>query len=233
MKYIMGLDLGQVKDFTALSILRKEEQGKPLTKMGMLMQSALDDSDAEDGRSTQRTNTGMRTKPELHLGHLSRFPLGTPYTVIVRDLAALMAKEPYRGNSILVVDKTGVGVAVTDLIRDAGLEYVAVSITAGSTVTGEAWSDGGYGVPKKDLVTSLGVALEAGRLKIQRHIPLARLLLKECANFRYRIGMTGHATYDSSTALYREAPHDDLVLSVSLAVWYADFAGATLQIFIR
>jgi hypothetical protein len=87
--YFLGLDLGQTRDFTALAVL---ERSPP----------------ADAGAAVE--------KPEYALRHLHRFPLGTPYTQIVPAVAALVRAGPL-AESPVVVDQTGVGRAVVDMLR--------------------------------------------------------------------------------------------------------------------
>ncbi len=49
--------------------------------------------------------------PEIHVRHLERLPLGTPYPKVVERIADLVDKLP---GAVLVVDATGVGRAVLD-----------------------------------------------------------------------------------------------------------------------
>jgi hypothetical protein len=67
----------------------------------------------------------------------------------------------------LVVDATGVGAPVVDLLRSAGLgaSLTTVTITSGERARGqgERWQ-----VPRGDLLAGLEVLLEAGELKICR-----------------------------------------------------------------
>ena len=228
MEYVMAIDLGQSRDYTAVAILKKEEQqAKKSFKWEMLRKAVLDDEADEDGRTVDRVVGGNSRKTILNLGYLSRFALGTSYVDITRDVALLLGREPYKGKTQLVVDKTGVGIAVVDMMRDAGLDPVPVTITGGQNVGGQSWGEG-YTVPKRDLVAALSCALQQYRLKIQKDLKLAPLFVKEAANFRYKISASGHDTYDSA----RESVHDDIVLSVAIGTWYCDFAGAGLQIFI-
>src|SRR5262249_12526873 len=65
-----------------------------------------------------------------------RFPLGTPYTEIVPAVVNLLGAEPLWGRAALVVDQTGVGRAVVDLLRcQVRGRLVPVTITAGREVT--------------------------------------------------------------------------------------------------
>ena len=83
--YILGLDLGQTTDYSALAVLERPVESP--------------------------------SKEVIYaLRHLQRFPLGTPYTTIVPGVARIAAKPPLRG-SPLVVDQTGVGRPVVDMLR--------------------------------------------------------------------------------------------------------------------
>jgi hypothetical protein len=51
------------------------------------------------------------------LRHLHRSPLGTPYTAIVPAVVELCGQTAARGHVTLVVDQTGVGRPVVDMLR--------------------------------------------------------------------------------------------------------------------
>ena len=74
---------------------------------------------------------------------------------------------------------------------------------------------GGYHVPKRDLVTTLQVLLQSGRLKVASDLKLAKVLVDEMLNFKVKINVkTAHDSYEA----WREGIHDDLVLAVALAL---------------
>lgn len=179
--YIIGLDLGQAQDYTAISIL-EDTGGDPAT---------------------------------YHARHLERVALKTPYPAIVAKVAAMMEKEPLKGTSALVVDATGVGAPVVELLRAAGCNPFPVWITGGDAVSMD-WVQAR--VPKRDLVSSLQILLQSGRLKVAASLPNAETLVAELLNFKVTIDTkTAHDSYGA----WREGVHDDLVLSVALACWYA------------
>jgi hypothetical protein len=60
----------------------------------------------------------------------------------------------------LIVDKTGVGVAVTDLLKARGLKFRAVTIHGGEKATRPR---GAYNVPKLDLLAALEVPFHTQR----------------------------------------------------------------------
>jgi hypothetical protein len=98
-------------------------------------------------------------EPVYSLRHLRRFPLGTPYTEVVPAVVRLLGAPPLKEHVTLVVDQTGVGRAVVDLLRrEAECRLVPVTITAGHQVT--VAEDGSRHVPKKELVTGLQLLLQ-------------------------------------------------------------------------
>jgi hypothetical protein len=198
--FYVGLDLGQSADYTALSVIH---------------------------RIPTRTDDG-KVEKLLHLRHLERYPLRTPYPEIVEKVASLVRDErlqpveydPSKARHAtcpptLVVDHTGVGVAVTDLIKKEGLKFVAVTITGGDTLHK---TKGTWRVPKRDLVGALEVPFHTGRLKVAEALTLWPTLKEELLNFRRKINLkTAHDSYEH----WRESDHDDLVLATALACWQA------------
>ena len=65
--------------------------------------------------------------------HLERMPLGTAYTAVTARVVELAQHKALVGNCRLVVDATGVGMPVVDMLRAArpGCEIAAVLITGG------------------------------------------------------------------------------------------------------
>ncbi len=194
------MDLGQSADYTALAVVQSvKEKG-------------------EEGK--------LRTF--LHLRHLERYPLRTPYTDVADGVTALMRSatlnhdeyDPSRGRVAkprveLLVDKTGVGVAVTDLLKARGLKFTAVTIHGGEKVT---HSGSAYNVPKLDLVAALEVPFHTQTLKVAEGLQLWGALREELQNFRRKVNAkTAHATFEH----WRETDHDDLVLAAALACWGA------------
>jgi hypothetical protein len=189
--YFVGLDLGQTTDYTALCVLER-----PVLK------------------------TAIEPDPAYALRHLQRFPLGTPYPEIVRDVIALLKTPPMPG-AFLVVDQTGVGRAVVDLFKESfegkvTCRFAPITISGGHEVTR---GNGGLVVPKKELVSSLSVVLQNRGLKIPSGLEYARELAEELQHFRMKPQAASDAASDVS---WRERPHDDLVLALALACWQAE-----------
>ena len=157
--------------------------------------------------------------PQMHIVTLAR-ERGTPYTAISARTAKLLATPPLSGGCALVVDATGVGLAVLDLLRAVGLRPVPVTITSGDKTT---YENGSYRVPKRDVVAAVQVALQQGTLKLADGLPLGPVFLQEMLAYRMKISATGHDTYANWRS---DSEHDDLVLSVALAVWHQVQLGA-------
>ncbi len=155
------------------------------------------------------------------LTFLERLPLGSSYTAQVEHIKGLHDRLVDQGRDVaLVVDRGGVGEGVVDLIRSAKLEPVCIYMTPGHKMTRDGSS---YNVPKKDIVTAVRVLMEGNRLKIHAGLPYARLLISELEGFNYEINARGYTTFGNDVGvLWREAQHDDLVLSVAFAVWYGE-----------
>jgi hypothetical protein len=159
----VGLDLGQARDYTALAVLTRTWR-----------------ADAD---------RGVPLKPPYAVPHLQRFPLGTPYPQIVAQVLDLLCTPQLKG-AFVVVDQTGVGRAVVDMITDAMAgrfvgQFCPVTVTAGHEVTlSEA---GEFRVPKKELVGVLQVLLPTRRLRIAQALPEAAILAKELETFQVKI----------------------------------------------
>ena len=146
-----------------------------------------------------------------HVRRLER-TRGTSYPEIVDRIKEILGK--LEGAS-LVVDQTGVGAPVVDMFEQAGLKPTGIYIHGGDRVSNEKDT---YRVPKRDLVGVLQVLLQNQRLKVAPG-PLSDTLAKEMLNFKVKIDpATAHDSYSA----WREAEHDDLVLAVALACWYAE-----------
>lgn len=160
---------------------------------------------------------GMKD-PALNVPLLKRYPIGTSYPDIVADVARSLSKSPE--HTRLILDGTGVGRAVVDMVREHPLlrarqgNIHAVTITGGISETKESdyWH-----VPKRNLVGAVQVPLQCERLKIAQNLPDTPVLVNELQNFRVKITAAANDTY----AAWREGMHDDLVLAVALACWAA------------
>jgi hypothetical protein len=211
-KYIVGVDLGQVADYTAVAVLERIVPPQaPLT---------------EEEAPWSGPPTGVTTswKPprvpnpicRYTCGHLERLKLNMPYPDVVEHVAQLLG-EPALAESetALVVDATGVGKPVVDMLERAKLNPIAITIHGGDTVTRE-WRN--YRVPKRDLIGTVQVLLQTDRLKFAGNLPAVPQLVQELTAYRVKIDpLTAHDSYNA-----REGAHDDLILAVAIGTYYGE-----------
>lgn len=203
--FTVGLDIGQSQDPTALT--------------------AVEDVGGDPTR--------------YHLRHVERFELGTSYVEVAERVADLMSRDAltvcetekkqtgqYTVEQsrkeippVLVVDATGVGRPVVEMLRDEGLSPKSVWITGGDSVS----EDGSeYRVPKRELASTVQALLQANRLKFAKNLPLRDVLVDELQKFRAKINLdTGEASFEH----WRERDTDDVVLSLACALWHAEHIG--------
>ena len=117
-----------------------------------------------------------------------------------------------------VVGLGDIGRAAVELVEAVGLRPIKVSITGGDRVT---YDSGIYRVPKRDLASGVQVALQNRALRVAFGQDWTPLVVSELQNFRIKLDpTTGHDAYSA----WRENDHDDIVLSVALAVWASEHA---------
>jgi len=151
-----------------------------------------------------------------YLRHLERLPLHTSYPNVAQRAQMLVAKTGRHGHTRLVMDMTGVGTPVFDLLQAAGVQPVAVTITSGRSVSG---TPPHLHVPKRVLIATLVALFGADRLKLAQGIPYAAELKEELLNFQVKID---RRTRQESYGAKGRRKHDDLVLALALAAFYAE-----------
>src|SRR5882672_6014040 len=133
--YFVGLDLGQSRDDSALAVVERAE-------------IVLDEMD--------RVTYERRRERRFRVRFLERAPLGTPYPDVVERVRQVVRRPALAGRCTLVMDATGVGAPVLDLLRRAnlGCGIAPVIVTGGER---ESSAGGLWYVPKRDLITGLQV----------------------------------------------------------------------------
>ncbi len=151
--YYIGLDLGQLRDHTAIAVVNKIEERRPWGEVNFI---------------------------RLEVCHAERVPLGTPYPTVVDRVRQIVHTQPLRDNCVLAVDATGVGAPVVDMMRKAslGCPLSPVVITSGdkASQTGDT-----HHVPKVDLWAGLSVMLERHELRISTKFRSSGALARELA----------------------------------------------------
>lgn len=217
--YFLGLDLAQVRDFSALSIIERKEihdvMGPATADRGSPASIRLASRiyivrKLERWKRMSYTQIGEITKEVFN-------SVSVQSRMTMQDLDGEEKDGTYRrrlGGPYLVMDSTGIGAPVRDHLRSIGLVPVPVILSAGDSVHG---TTGGIGVPKRDVVTTIRVLLEKGQLKVASSCPLKDIFFTELRNFKLLVTPSGKDTYGATGSA-----HDDLVLAVSLPLWYAE-----------
>jgi hypothetical protein len=209
--YFVGLDLGQAHDHTALSVVRRLEDRELWTAYN------LESADvAIGGTRAFRAGEIKSRVTRFDIVVLERLRIGTAYPLVVQHTRTALSRiRSIAGWAAhLVVDYTGVGRPVVDMLKAEKLEPIPLLITGGDKTTLEG---GSWRVPKRDLVGSMQVLLQTRRLKIAPALVHASTLVDELLSFRVKIDpLTAHDSYGA----WREGEHDDLVLATACACWY-------------
>lgn len=187
--YLAGLDLGKSNDFSALSI-------------------------------TEKVITRYQGKVMSRIGvnHLERWSLGTSYVDIAERVANYFEDPRLKIRGKLIVDKTGVGQPVMDILKKFGLKSIGITITSGFEVHEDDL--GGFNVPKRDLVSALVLMYQANLIKVSSALSLLGVFNTQLEHFRVKQNRrTGNEIFEADSDLV----HDDVVISVALPCWYSRY----------
>jgi hypothetical protein len=197
MRYLLGLDLGQAMDFSAVVVA--ERHAPPHGHRGV--------------------PHGAQLQATYDVRYIKRWALGTPYPAIVQDVATLVTHPPLAGDSTLLADFTGCGRPVLDMMRQQGLTPRGIAIHGGDRVTQDGMD---YRVPKRDLAAVVACLLQQQRLRIAARLPETPILTQELLTFKVKIDpQTAHDAYSA----WREQDHDDVVLALAMALWWGEQYG--------
>lgn len=223
-KYFIGLDLGEKRDYTALAVLRR----RMVPTGGAISVPA--GFDLNTGRRYEEVPAMEATYEAFHLDRWR----GKGYLILPGILEKILRQirqadfdaqagrnwRPMDPADIsILVDHTGVGVAVLEELRAAGVDCYGITITAGDRVNRDGQD---LRVPKRELVAATQVLLESQRLRIAAQLPLAPVVTDELLNFRMKKTTLGNDTYGAGEE-WRDAAHDDLVLAIAMAGWFGEY----------
>jgi hypothetical protein len=193
-RYAIGVDLGQRQDYSALAVVEHRR----------LLTGERDPVTWE-----------LKSKVLRSVRHLERVPLGTSYEEVAERVGRLARSPEVAGRCAVVMDATGVGAPVVEMVRKAraGCQIVPVVITGGES---ETHGSGFQRVPKKDLIAGLEISVDQGELRIAEQLSEGDTLIEEMRSMRVSMGATGRERFGATAA----GAHDDLVLAVALGLWW-------------
>ncbi len=212
---VIGVDIGQKIDPTAIVVCERSwretepERWEPPAKLPAYGGFDLVKVPAKG----EHVYTGR---------HVERLPLGTSYPAVAQHVAGVVEGLVRRGveRPRLMVDATGVGMPVVDLLREAlgqrARDLVAATFTHGDKFT----QDRDYRRPtamvgKAYLVSRLQALLQTGRLKLPK-TPETDALARELQDYEIRVDEDANDKYGA----FKIGSHDDLVTALGLACVY-------------
>jgi hypothetical protein len=158
---------------------------------------------------------------------------GLEYAEMAARIVTIMETPRLKNNTELLVDGTGVGDAVIELLRKNTLYPTPIIFTGGKTAQdnyakmGDVFTGAGgklagakvlnsISVPKKDLVDAGIVLIQQGRLAVAPGKWKDRFL-GQLGNFKEKHNeRTGNKSYEAED----EAVHDDLVVCYLMGAWW-------------
>ena len=149
------------------------------------------------------------------------------YDRLARFTQELMQSASLGERSTLLIDGTGIGEAVYDIYTSKGLEPVKIIFTSGETASMERnraeqskrFNDiSGYKVPKVDMVSAAQVIFQQGRIRFAPDLPFRDECLEQLQSFVGKVNeRTENVKYENLT----DEIHDDFVVNILMASWYA------------
>ena len=208
MRYFVGADIGQSPDPSAVVAIKRVEELR--------------------AKQSPPGTIAWDREPQLIVSKyqgqlLKEYPLGTKYDVVVQDCVKLMHHPQLARQSVLIVDATGVGRPVIEMMNMNRLAPIGVTITGGTSINQHPL---GYTVPKRDLVTALQVLFQTSRIELSGKIPETQMVIDQLQRLTMKINDHGNDQYGLER---EEGNHFDLAIALALAAWYAERAYPALR----
>jgi hypothetical protein len=198
-QWVVGCDLGKRVDYTALNAMQHTRE-------------PLDDWEVDEVQATTRQKVVQR----FAVRGLQRLPLGMDYTIQGERIRELLLAPPLRGDADLVIDDSSIGEPVCDqLVAHGRLNPVRVTLHG---MSNEVIRKGyrRFSVPKMQVISHLDARLGSGELVFADDLDLKEVASDELTNFQRHITAAGRSTFEA-----RSGKHDDIVLSIGFALWWA------------
>jgi hypothetical protein len=167
---------------------------------------------------------GLRPEYRFEARHMERLAIGTPYPAVGMRIAEVVTTLEDRPVALhlqprkltLVVDATGVGRPVVDILRDA-LHGSRCKLTPATFTHGDRLDTTSrleWRVGKAFLVSRLQALFQTQRIKLPANHPEAQAMAKELVDYELKVDPDGQDKYGA----FRVGAHDDLVTALGLAV---------------
>lgn len=191
----IGADIGQRVDPTAIIVAERELRGWSINP---------------------RAKDSIYESPiggDIHyvIRFIQRLPLNTSYPAVVERLAEIYNGLGRARVSSVLIDATGVGTPVVDLVRDKEITCTAVYLTGGEKAT-RGGSE--LRLAKSLMISRLQVLLQQRFIHLPKTAE-AEALTEELLN--YEIKVTD--SQNLQMGVFKTGKHDDLATALGLACW--------------
>jgi hypothetical protein len=141
---------------------------------------------------------------------------GLPYDQIVDWVVRTLKKPEFNREQPpeFLLDSTGVGVAVRDMLAAKGVRMKAVTITSGESFTRQGSI---FHVGKSRLIGTFLGAFDAGKVRVNPNMPIWPLVEREMLSFRAEMNTQGRLKMEAE-----QGENDDMLFALAMAVWYGE-----------
>jgi len=146
---------------------------------------------------------------------------GIPYDHPEKPSIASWALEVYKNPRfwgkeppVFILDSTGVGVAVNDILKTKGIRPKAIMITSGNAIKREGNT---IHVSKARMIGKFIGAFDAGKVHINPAMPIWPKVERELLTFRAELTAQGNARFEAE-----EGENDDMLMALAQGVWYGE-----------
>jgi hypothetical protein len=197
----VGIDIGKVNDPTAI-VVSTSTGDSNIFKIPYLRRIPTGLSYVEIIERITQVLDNLVDLLQSHYSKVYAIPKLLPKTETVA-----------RNHLWVMVDATGVGQPVVDLLREARpkLRITAVTFTGGNEMDVSLGSKRGS-LPKSYMVSRLQALFAVGRVELP-DTPETEALISELQDYEVRVSDSGRESYGA----FKEGAHDDLVTALGLA----------------
>lgn len=113
-----------------------------------------------------------------------------------------------------ILDSTGVGVAVRDILAAKGIRLKAIVLTSGNSIKREGSI---IHVSKARLIGKFIGAFDAGKVHVNPSMPIWPKVERELLSFRAGLTAQGNARFEAE-----DGENDDMLMALAQGVWYGE-----------
>lgn len=202
---LIGVDLGRRKDYATVNIFEDHLIQRPVTGQPNTVKI----------KPMEAPSLLTRVYNLVDMGEMR----GVPYPEVARRISVISLHPKISKPYALVVDATGVGIAVIDMLRGDPYRLDPIGVTF---TPGRGWreSEVGYNVAKLDLMVNLQLLYETERIRIADGIAHLDEYKEQMKGMTTKINTRGHEIFTEES----DETHDDFVMGQAIVLWYAEHA---------